>query len=114
MSKTRFIDDRGLTARMTLVLFLLGAAFVAIIVALMYAAQSYGSPGLAIFVGLAGIGIAVFQWWFSDKVALRAMHARVVSPQQAPELHGMIDRLCALADMPKPIVAIADTDLPNA
>jgi heat shock protein HtpX len=54
------------------------------------------------------------QWYFSDKLALASMRARVVTPEQAPELHGMIDRLCALADMPKPTVAIADTDLPNA
>ena len=41
---------------------------------------------------------------------MRAMRAREVTPEEAPELHGMIDRLCALADMPKPRVAIADTD----
>ena len=65
-------------------------------------------------IGLLGIGVAVFQWWNSDKMALRAMRARVVTPEEAPELHGMIDRLCMLADMPKPRVAIADTSLPNA
>ena len=58
--------------------------------------------------------MAFFQWWFSDKAAMRAMRAREVTPEEAPELHGMIDRLCAMADMPKPRVAIADTDLPNA
>ena len=60
-----------------------------------------------------GIGCGL-QWYFSDKVAMTAMRAREVTPEEAPELHGMIDRLCALADMPKPRVAIADTDLPNA
>ena len=65
-------------------------------------------------IGLIGIGVAFFQWWYSDKVAMRAMRAREVTPEEAPELHGMIDRLCAMADMPKPRVAIADTDLPNA
>ena len=109
MARTRFIPDAGLTVRMTAVLFLLGALFVALVVALMYAFPSY-----AIIIGLVGIGIAFFQWWNSDKAALRAMGARDVSPEEAPELHGMIDRLCALADMPKPRVAIADTDLPNA
>ncbi len=58
----------------------------------------------------SGVG----QWYFSDKLAMAAMRAREVSPEEAPELHGMIDRLCALADMPKPRVAIADTDVPNA
>jgi len=109
MAKTRFIKDAGLTARMTLVMFLLGGLFVALIVALMFAFPRYG-----VLIGLAGIGIAFFQWYTSDKMALRAMRARVVTPEEAPELHGMIDRLCAMADMPKPRVAIADTDLPNA
>jgi len=54
------------------------------------------------------------QYWFSDKIAMYAMHAHEVTPEQAPELHGVVDRLCALADMPKPRVAIADTDIPNA
>ncbi|MET0997109.1 MAG: zinc metalloprotease HtpX [Marmoricola sp.] len=109
MARTRFLPDTGLTVRMTTVMFLLGALFVALVVALMYAFPSY-----ALIIGLAGIGVAFFQWWNSDKAALRAMGAREVTPEEAPELHGMIDRLCALADMPKPRVAIADTDLPNA
>src|SRR5680860_669569 len=109
MASNRFIKDAGLTARMTLVMFLLGALFVALIVGLMYAFQS-----IAIFIGIAGLGIAFFQWYNSDKMALRAMRAREVAPHEAPELHGMIDRLCALADMPKPRVAISYTDLPNA
>lgn len=59
-------------------------------------------------------GLFVAQYYFSDKIALRAMGAREVTPQQAPELHGMVDRLCALADMPKPRVAVVDMDMPNA
>src|SRR5690606_2023362 len=111
---TRFIKDRGLTARMTLVMFLLGALFVGLIAILMAVAGSAGYTGLIPIIGIVGLGIAWFQWYNSDTVALKAMGARVVTPQQAPELHAMIDRLCALADMPKPKVAVADTDLPNA
>ncbi len=92
-------------------MFLLGAVFVALIAALMVA---FGGTGYAILIGLAGIGFAVYQWYSSDKVAMRAMRAREVSPEEAPELHGMIERLCALADMPKPRVGIADTQVPNA
>jgi heat shock protein HtpX len=110
MARTRFVPDTGLTVRMTTVMFLLGAALVAIVVGLMYVAP----PGWAVLIGLAGIGVAFFQWYRSDTVAMRAMGAREVTAEQAPELHGMIDRLCALADMPKPRVAIADTSLPNA
>ncbi len=112
MPRTRFLPDTGLTVRMTAVMFLLGALFVTLVVALMYVFGS--SPGIVVLIGLAGIGVAFFQWWNSDKAALRAMGAREVSPEEAPELHGMIDRLCAMADMPKPRVAIADTNLPNA
>jgi heat shock protein HtpX len=111
MAKTRFVGDAGLTARMTLVMFLLGALFVALIVGLMYAFRNTGWP---VIIGIAGIAIAWFQWYNSDKVALKAMGARLVTPEEAPELHGVIDRLCALADMPKPRVAIAYTDMPNA
>lgn len=109
MARTRFVGDAGLTARMTLVMFLLGALFVGLIVALMTAFAQY-----AVIIGVAGIGIAFYQWYNSDKVAMRAMRAREVTPEEAPELHGMIDRLCALADMPKPRVGVADLDLPNA
>jgi heat shock protein HtpX len=112
MPRTRFIPDTGLTVRMTAVMFLLGGLFVTLVVALMFVFGS--SPGIVVLIGLAGIGIAFFQWRNSDKAALRAMGAREVTSEQAPELHGMIDRLCVMADMPKPRVAIADTDLPNA
>jgi heat shock protein HtpX len=114
MARSRFVGDTGLTVRMTLVMFLLGALFVGLIVVLMAAAGQAGYAGLVPVIGLAGIGVAVYQWWSSDKVAMRAMRAREVSSEQAPELHGMIDRLCALADMPKPRVGVADSPLPNA
>ena len=109
MSRTRFVKDAGLTARMTLVMFLLGGLFVALVVGLMYAMPNY-----AILIGVIGLGIVWFQWYNSDTIALKAMRARIVTPEEAPELHGMIDRLCAMADMPKPRVGISYTDLPNA
>ena len=111
MARSRFVGDAGLTARMTLVMFLLGAVFVGLIVGLMYA---FRGSSIAILIGVGGIGFAIYQWYNSDKVAMRAMRAREVTPEEAPELHGMIDRLCALADMPKPRVGIADTSVPNA
>jgi heat shock protein HtpX len=60
------------------------------------------------------IGIAVVQYWTSDKLALAASGAKIVSPEEAPELHAMIERLCAMADLPKPRVAVIPTDVPNA
>ncbi|WP_329092760.1 MULTISPECIES: zinc metalloprotease HtpX [unclassified Streptosporangium] len=108
MAQTRFAPDRGLTRRMVVTMFLLGllyVVFVAVLIAL-------GVRAVVVLV-IAG-GILLVQYFMSDRIALFAMHGRVVSPQEAPELHGMIDRLCALADMPKPRVAIADSDVPNA
>ena len=114
MAHTRFIKDAGLTVRMTTVMFLLGALLVALVVGLMIAAQGSGYGRLVPFIGIAGIGVAFYQWWSSDKVAMRAMRAYEVSPEEMPELHGMIDRLCALAEMPKPRVGISEMDIPNA
>jgi heat shock protein HtpX len=110
MARTRFAPDHGLTARMTSVMFLLGAVFVALIVILMFVLP----VGWAPFIGIIGLGIAWGQWYFSDSVAMKAMRAREVTPEEAPELHQMIDRLCALADMPKPRVGVADVKVPNA
>jgi heat shock protein HtpX len=60
------------------------------------------------------IGIAFFQYYTSDKLALAASGAKIVTPEEAPELHAMVERLCAMADLPKPRVAVVDTDVPNA
>ncbi len=114
MARTRFLPDTGLTVRMTTVLFLLGALFVAVVVGLMYVAGSTGNAGFIPLIAIFGLGVAWFQWYNSDRLALRAMNAWEVSPEQAPELHAMIDRLCTMADMPKPRVAVAETSVPNA
>ena len=108
MAKSRFRSDAGLTVRMSTVMLLLGALYVAVMAGLIVAGASAG------VVIVLAVVIGVGQWYFSDKLAMAAMRAREVTPQEAPELHGMIDRLCALADMPKPRVAIAATDIPNA
>ena len=109
MASTRFVNDRGLSVRMTFVMVMLGVLYLAFMAALIVMADMHWLPVIVI-----AIGIALAQWYFSDRIALAAMRARVVTPQEAPELHGMVDRLCALANMPKPRVAIADTDMPNA
>ncbi|MBM9464368.1 zinc metalloprotease HtpX [Aeromicrobium sp. YIM 150415] len=108
MARTRFRRDRGLSWRMGSVGLGLGALYVAFGVVLIY------FSGSAILGLVIVLGMAWGQWFFSDSLALKSMGAKVVSPQQAPELHAMIDRLVALADMPKPRVAIAQTDVPNA
>jgi heat shock protein HtpX len=105
---TSFGRDTGLQLRMTLTMFLLGLVYVVLIVALL----ASGVNGA--MVGVIAVGLAIFQLFGSDKLALRAMGAREVTPAQAPELHAMIDRLCVQADLPKPKVAVADTRMPNA
>ncbi len=91
-------------------MFLLGGLFVVLVVGLMFALP----PQYAPIIGVIGIGVAWWQWWNSDTVAMKAMGAREVTPEEAPELHGMIDRLCAMADMPKPRVGVARMEMPNA
>jgi len=109
MATTRKIPaDRGLTARM----FLTGLLLVILFVGL---GAVLAAIGLEIYWVIAIPAVLLFsQYWFSDRIALFGMKAHIVTPEQEPELHGIVDRLCALADMPKPRVAVAETDIPNA
>ena len=107
-TKTSFERDTGLQARMLVTIFLLGLLYAALVAALF----ASGASGLMILL-IAG-GLFVLQVTTSDKLALRAMGAREVSPAEAPELHAMIERLCIQADLPKPRVAVAQTAMPNA
>ena len=93
---------------MAFVLLLLGALYVVLVGALFAAGANAG------FIAIVAVGLAAFQLFGSDKLALRAMGARTVTPQEAPELHAMIERLCIQADLPKPAIAVADTAMPNA
>lgn len=112
MAKTRFAPDRGLTARMTTTMFLLGLVYTIFIAALV--AVFWRGGGAWVWVLVIAAGFLAVQFFFSDKIALAAMRGHVVTPEQAPELHAMIDRLCAMANMPKPQVAISYSDIPNA
>jgi heat shock protein HtpX len=104
----RFHSDPQLVARMTVTMFLIGALYVLVFGLLVAKGVAYGP-----LIVIAAIFLFA-QYYFSDKMALFGMGGRIVTPEEAPELHGIVDRLCALADMPKPRVAIADTDMPNA
>jgi heat shock protein HtpX len=106
--RSRFEPDRGLTSRMLVTMFLLGLLYVAFVAALVVLLKSW------VLVVVVAAGLLGAQYWFSDRVALFAMRGRIVTPQEYPQLHGVVDRLCATADMPKPQVAVADMDLPNA
>ena len=106
--ETRFRADHGLTRRMVMVMFLLGAIYVAFMGVVIYLTGSIVVP---IVIALA---FAAGQWFLSDKVALLALSARDVTPEQAPELHGLVDRLCALSNTPKPRIAFSESPVPNA
>ena len=109
MKRKSYGRDAGLTWRMFTTSFLLGLLYVIFGVVLI----QYLNFGL-VPVLLIVIGLAFFQYYTSDKLALRAAGAKVVERDEAPELHDLVERLCAMADLPKPKVAIVDTDVPNA
>ncbi len=109
MKRRAYGRDAGLTTRMLAVTFLLGLLYVVFFVVL-WNVTGVGIVGAIVIVG----ALALLQWYTSAKVALMASGAKVVTPEQAPELHAMVERLCAMADLPKPKVAIIDTDIPNA
>jgi len=115
-TRTRYAPDRGLTVRMTATMFLLGLVFVlfvGLIIGIMAAAHT-SAAAIVVVALIFGGGTAWISLFYSDKIALAAAGAREVTPQQAPKLHGIVDRLCALADMDKPRVAIAPTRMLNA
>jgi heat shock protein HtpX len=106
--RTVFPRDTGLQLRMVLTLFLLGLLYV-VFVGVLFAAGA--GAGIMVVV-IAGLTLA--QLFLSDKIGLAAMGAKEVSPEEAPGLHAMIERLCIQADLPKPKIAVADTSVPNA
>jgi heat shock protein HtpX len=109
MKRRNYGRDTGLTLRMLLTGGLLGLLYVVFAVVLLNVLNVALIPMLVIVIGLAFV-----QYYTSDKLALRAAGARIVTPEEAPALHEMVERLCAMADLPKPKVAIMDTPVPNA
>lgn len=100
--------DRGLEVRMLLTLFLLAAVYLLFLAFLVYS----GAPQMfmVLFIG-AFMGL---QYYYSDRLVLWTMHAKIVTEQEAPDLHQTITRLCAIADLPMPRVAVVNTSIPNA
>ena len=109
MKRKGYGRDFGLSARMVTTLFLLGALYVAFFVVLISVVQA---PFFLIVLIMGGL--ALLQYYTSDKIALAASRAKIVDRDEAPELHDMVERLCAMADLPKPRLAVVPTDVPNA
>ena len=105
---TQFGRDTGLQVRMVTTLFLLGAVY-AVLIGVLFAAGAG-----AVTIAIVSAGLLALQFFTSDKLALRSMGAHEVSPQEAPQLHALIERLCVQADLPKPRIYIVNTSMPNA
>ncbi len=106
--RTRYPADRGLTARMMTTVFLLGLLYALFVTVLFLVGVKL------VFIIVIALVVLFVQYFYSDRIALYSMKGKMVTREQAPQLHGVVDRLCAMADMPKPKVAIADVDMPNA
>ncbi len=109
MERKNFGRDRGLSLRMIFTSALLGLLYVVFAVVL-FSVFNFSLIAMLVIV----IGIAVFQYFSSAKIALAASGAKIVSAEEAPELHAMVERLCAMANLPKPQIAVVDSDVPNA
>jgi heat shock protein HtpX len=109
MKRKAYGRDRGLSTRMFTTMFLLGALYVAFFVVLV----NLFEVGLGFALVIMG-ALALVQYFTSDKIALAASGAKVVSREQAPELHALVERLCAMSDLPKPRVAVIPSPVPNA
>jgi heat shock protein HtpX len=109
MKRKAYGRDFGLSARMVTTMFLLGALYVVFFLVLL----QFTNLGIGFLILIMG-GLAFFQYYTSDKIALRASGAKIVDRDEAPELHDMVERLSAMADLPKPRVAVVPTDVPNA
>jgi heat shock protein HtpX len=106
--RSNFGKDTGLQARMVLTLFLLGLVYVIFIAALIAA-----GAGAALIVVVALV-LLMLQMFTSDKLAMATLGVKEVSPAEEPELHGIVERLCVQADIPKPRICVMETSMPNA
>ncbi len=106
--RSNFGKDGGLQVRMLLTMFLLGLVYVVFVGVLFAAGAAAG-----LIVAIAGF-MLLMQLFTSDKIALATLGAKEVTPEEQPELHGIIERLCVQADLPKPRVCVMETSMPNA
>jgi heat shock protein HtpX len=106
--RSSFGKDSGLQARMLLTMFLLGLVYV-VFVGILFAAGA--GAGIIVVVAVA---LLLLQLFASDKIAMATLGVKEVTPAQEPELHGIVERLCVQADLPKPRVCVMETEMPNA
>ena len=107
-SASRYAPDHGLRVRIGITAGLLAFVFEAIVVVLIWV----GFPPVGVLA--CAISILVVQWALADQLVIGATGAQVLSAEEAPELRSYLDRLCSMADMPKPRTALQQSDIPNA
>src|SRR2546423_6667335 len=107
MKRSAYGRDTGLSWRMFLTMFTLGLLYVVFFVVML----NVLNVGIVFVVLIIG-ALAFVQYFTSDKIALLASGAKIVQPDEAPELHAMVERLAAMADLPKPRVAVVPTEVP--
>lgn len=108
MAERWYAEDTQLSVRMFLVMFLLAALYLGFIAVL------WASGANFIVVAVVAAALLGIQYFYSDRLVLKSMGAREVGPEEAPQLHATVERLCALADLPKPRIAVVKTSIPNA
>jgi len=101
-------SDRGLEARMAFTFFLLGIIYLAFFTLMVYLGIN---PS---FIAIFSLGAMFVQYYYSDTIVIKSMGAKILTESEAPELHEMINRLCSMADLPKPRIAMVKTNVPNA
>ncbi len=106
--RSSFGKDTGLQARMVFTMFLLGLLYV-VFIGVLFAAGA--GAGVIVVVAVA---LLLLQLFASDKIGMATLGVKEVTPAQEPELHGIIERLCVQADLPKPRVCVMETSMPNA
>jgi heat shock protein HtpX len=106
--RSNFGKDGGLQARMLMTMFLLGLVYVVFVGVLFALGAAAG------FIIVIAVFMLLMQFFASDKIALSTLGAKEVTPEEQPELHGIIERLCVQADLPKPRVCVMETSMPNA
>lgn len=108
MPTNRIETDKGLSARMFVTGLALLVLYGAVLTGLFFVFHNIA------IVAVIGFAVIFAQYWFSARIAMFSMHAHVVTSEQEPKLHQIVDRLCAMSNMPKPQIAVSELDVPNA
>ena len=100
--------DSGLVARMILSFAILGLLYIIFLSVLAYLGLGF------VPITIIASAMILAQWYFSDKIVLWSSGAKLVTRDQFPELHDLVERIVARNNLPKPKIAVINTRMPNA